>query len=410
MEIRLARQPQPTWAVPLPVDESLISQLQRGIQRQLELLWTDAPLTLTYASHAEGRLRRSADTLIFEYSLKDHLGNTRVMFTDSDGNGQPEALQEDNYYPFGLKMADGAMQPSQATVHLYNGKELQDELGLGWYDYGARMMNPRIGRWNGVDALGEERNWLSPFQYAQNNPIIIIDPDGNLDDIIIKGENNSSLTIETDLIDVEVDGSSVVGDLGGNYVVGGTNAVITGLDMVGVVDPTPVSDTLAGTLSLQQGDYWGALANGAGLLIPYAGDLAKIPKTAKGLDAIRGQMRPVNRVVGNGGGNSLPDFVVSPNGTSVPVSQGRMRQGFDNAGFPRRNVTQTSEPGVIHTVPGEGGLVDVRTMQGSGSHPQRAVFTRQGSGNDYTTVGGAKIRGNKSKSERRREGHLTQKP
>ncbi len=95
---------------------------------------------------ARTRLRRSADTLIFEYYLKDHLGNTRVMFTDSDGNGQPEALQEDHYYPFGLKMADGAMQPSQATVHLYNGKELQDELGLNWIDYGARMLNPRIGR------------------------------------------------------------------------------------------------------------------------------------------------------------------------------------------------------------------------------------------------------------------------
>ncbi|MEL6628703.1 MAG: RHS repeat-associated core domain-containing protein [Bacteroidota bacterium] len=53
--------------------------------------------------------------------------------------------------------------------------------GEGALSLNLRMYDATIGRWNGVDALAEERNWLSTFQYTQNNPILRVDPDGNLD-------------------------------------------------------------------------------------------------------------------------------------------------------------------------------------------------------------------------------------
>ena len=62
--------------------------------------------------------------------------------------------------------------------YLYNGKELQTELGLDWYDYGARMYDASIGRWNGVDALAEKYADYSSFSYVLNNPLVYVDPNG----------------------------------------------------------------------------------------------------------------------------------------------------------------------------------------------------------------------------------------
>jgi len=85
-------------------------------------------------------------------------------------------IQEDHYYPYGLTMRGLGKQGSNPFK--YNGKEEQDELDLGWMDYGARMYDPVLGRFNSVDPHASAYQSLSHYSYVGNNPIAFIDPTG----------------------------------------------------------------------------------------------------------------------------------------------------------------------------------------------------------------------------------------
>jgi len=138
----------------------------------------------------EGRLYYFApDSSRYEWALKDHLGNIRVTFTDKNGNGRvdldgdpekSEILQENHYYPYGMRMNGPWMESRIVNRYQYNGKEKIEELELGWYDYGARGYDPAIARWGQVDPLAEEMAGWSPFNYVLGNPILLNDPFGLL--------------------------------------------------------------------------------------------------------------------------------------------------------------------------------------------------------------------------------------
>ena len=97
------------------------------------------------------------------------------------------------YYhnPFGLTQKGynnltTSLGSAGAKKYQYNGKELQDELGLNLYDYGARFYDPALGRFTTIDPLAKKYVFQSPYVYAANDPIRLIDANGKgpLDNLI----------------------------------------------------------------------------------------------------------------------------------------------------------------------------------------------------------------------------------
>ena len=138
--------------------------------------------TLNYLLFEEGLVNKSTGGYTYEYHLKDHLGNTRISFQP---NGSSTTLtQVAEYYPFGSTYLPIYNGSGTSNKYLYNGKEKQDDLlgtgstALDWYDYGARFYDPTIGRWHSIDPLASMDVNSSPYNYALNNPVNLLDPDG----------------------------------------------------------------------------------------------------------------------------------------------------------------------------------------------------------------------------------------
>ncbi|MGE3824016.1 MAG: RHS repeat domain-containing protein, partial [Bacteroidia bacterium] len=102
-----------------------------------------------------------------KYVLEDHLGNST---SEIDGNGT--LIEKEEYYPFG----ETSFASYQKKRFKYNSKERDEESGL--YNYGMRYYSAWTCRFVSVDPLRDKYPELTPYQYASNKPINLIDLDG----------------------------------------------------------------------------------------------------------------------------------------------------------------------------------------------------------------------------------------
>src|SRR5690554_26005 len=141
----------------------------------------------------------------YVYNYTDHLGNIRLSYTYTDpilGRGNLRILEENHYYPFGLKhkkygsvdydfveleddegyyVGIEIVPPGERKTYQYKygGNELQDELNLNVYALGWRDYDPALGRFNKLDRFSEKYYDKTPYGYAGNNPVLVNDIQGD---------------------------------------------------------------------------------------------------------------------------------------------------------------------------------------------------------------------------------------
>ena len=108
-------------------------------------------------------------------------------------------IQRDDFYPFGLTFNSFQRITTPPNRYMFNGKERIDDLDLNWDDFGVRMYMPEIGRWGVIDPLADQMIRHSPYNYAFDNPIRFIDPDGMAPlDIFEEQEDGSFKRVQQD--------------------------------------------------------------------------------------------------------------------------------------------------------------------------------------------------------------------
>ncbi|WP_312357587.1 DUF6443 domain-containing protein [Empedobacter sp.] len=136
--------------------------------------------SLQFFPTAEGYVNVTGGTTFnYVYNYTDHLGNVRLSY-QKEANGTLKVLEENNYYPFGLKHK-GYNNTNLANTNYkykYNGQELQEELGLNWTAMDFRNYDASIGRFMSQDGLAEVMPDWTPYRFSFNNPIYFSDPTG----------------------------------------------------------------------------------------------------------------------------------------------------------------------------------------------------------------------------------------
>lgn len=149
-------------------DRSYISGIEYNTDDLPEAFYTET-----------GRARPNGTGYTLEYSIADHLGNTRAVFGDLDHNGTfttNDIVQITDYYAFGRQIPY-LEDVNPKYSYKFGNKEYSEDLNA--YDFGARYFNPVTARWNAVDDMADKSRRWSPYSYAYNNPVRNIDPDGN---------------------------------------------------------------------------------------------------------------------------------------------------------------------------------------------------------------------------------------
>ena len=103
------------------------------------------------------------------YQIGNHVGSASLELDDA-----ARVISYEEYHPYGTTSYRATNSAVEVSVkrYRYTGKEKDEETGL--YYHGARYYASWLGRWTAVDPVPTQ----SPYTYANNRPVVMLDPDG----------------------------------------------------------------------------------------------------------------------------------------------------------------------------------------------------------------------------------------
>jgi RHS repeat-associated protein len=278
-------------------------------------------------------------------NLADHLGNVRLVLEPGALAGTATVLQENHYYPFGMRINELSTSSGTNNPYLYNNKELQTGFGLNWYNYIARFYDPEVPRFTGVDPLAEERQWLSPYIYCSLNPINRIDPDGAFDTDFKDKDGKTISHIE--------DGSNAVFQLTGNSR-SEEYFKFTGYDeKQGGENKVNVESAIKGSQDYTREKYTSDINDKGICTQTYCNyGTMNIAKTYESAMAATGQKADISDIKGSArdiGGKLAASKVVTP-ATDLAAAQKAAKAGSFVVGYWPGHVFTLNKQGLINNV------------------------------------------------------------
>ena len=98
-----------------------------------------------------------------------------------------DVVTANDYTPFGSLMTGRKyLQVNSKYRYGFNGQEKDNDMkGEGnSLDFGARVYDPRLGRFLSIDKFTGATPFYSPYNFAGNKPTIAIDHNGNVEIIV----------------------------------------------------------------------------------------------------------------------------------------------------------------------------------------------------------------------------------